>query len=256
MKPNYLKLTTIFLAGLAAFFAFKYFTRIEGSLEVDKKKCSTCYTYNNTSTKPYALDLNLLKTMALEYQSSSLTSSAGSTVPQNRSVWFSIEQLKQFIFQIESNTCNCDSSLGIRFYFAKYPRDNFWTSPTAFKSDLDNIASGDFRNKIIAKYSTVPGLPTHGNIYEMMNTLFLVPTIKVGNKNMDFDPNGSKQCVFGYDIKKTGDYGKLDSMRSSYYGLKSGTSVAALMATNHGDNCPPPIPPARNCGENGSFFDY
>jgi len=46
------------------------------------------------------------------------------------SVWFSLTTLKKYLWEVEKKNCeqNCNDSLGIRIYFAKYPEatNEFW----------------------------------------------------------------------------------------------------------------------------------
>ncbi len=85
------------------------------------------------------------------------------------SAFFSINDLKTFIDQVESNTyvkCNdVSGELGIRFYYAEYP---------AYDSPL---------------WGT-PGLPASLQQYAGMHTLLLVPTYRddSSGNNVDFDP--------------------------------------------------------------------
>jgi hypothetical protein len=226
---------------------------------ISKKKCSDCMEYNNV--KPASkLDVNLLKAMTLNYQTDPTTGNIDHN--KTRSVWISLEKLKQFVYEIESKTCDCDTSkLGVRVYFGVYPNDVDWqqaTNPIGFWQDLNNpnASDGDFRGQVIAKNQTL-GLPPVNN-YAGITTIFMVPTINSSNINWDFDPaDNPNGCKGGYNIKKF--YTQIDSAkfnnRAVFKTTSAGISVTALSATNHGDACPPPI---RGCQPLGSFsgFDH
>ncbi len=84
----------------------------------------------------------------------------------SRSVWFSLERLKNFIWHIEDRNCKnpCKRTLGLRIYFGRYP-------------DLTVTNNS---------YLGLEGLPKE---YSNRHTLFMVPTYedKDGN-NRDFYP--------------------------------------------------------------------
>lgn len=96
-----------------------------------------------------------------------------------RSIWFSVETLKEFIYNIEKASCDkkCTNKLelGVRIYYAQYPDDSeLKKSGTETKSDLDMLAT------------------TKKN-YQLNHTVFMVPTydnILKGSTNVhiDFDP--------------------------------------------------------------------
>ena len=85
-----------------------------------------------------------------------------------RWAWFSLNQLKNMIQEMETNVLNGSKlgspELGIRFYFIEYP------DSVAFKS-----------NSYFAK---IPAT------YQKRHSLLLVPTYKNGEKNEDFDFRG------------------------------------------------------------------
>jgi hypothetical protein len=101
-----------------------------------------------------------------------------------RSVWFSVETLKEFIYNIEKANCNNGCSkkleLGIRIYYAQYPSGSYFTNMqgTAIYNDLSNF------------------IVTDNPLYQKNHTVFMVPTFdnKIGKTNpagvihIDFDP--------------------------------------------------------------------
>ncbi len=90
-----------------------------------------------------------------------------------RSVWFSLDSLKKFIYDLEQRVCsrNCkgeDSlNLGLRFYYAEYPDEKEWANLDPNNSDL-----------------------THRQEYENLHTVVVAPTYHnmKYNLNVDFDP--------------------------------------------------------------------
>lgn len=215
---------------------------------VDNSRCSDCMDYNNVGTASGKLDMNLVKTMAYNYQTSVSDSAT-------RSVWFDLSTLKRFIWQIEHLSCKCPDSLGVRVYFAKYPVDYAWTN--IFTNDLQS-----FRSSVVAKYN-----PTNNqkNPYQHINTIFMVPTIWDGTKNVDFDPADPLGCSFkGYNETK---FGKNEvrmvknefissGMVPSFYSNQMNKSITALMSQNHGEACPPIPPNKEKCPDEGAYFDY
>lgn len=251
--------TNILLLAVATFFGYKYFQPATEKVAVSKAKCTDCMEYNNVKMAS-TLDVNLLRAMTLNYQKD-----ATGTIDHSktRSVWISLEKMKQFIYEIESKTCNCpDQKLGVRVYFGVYPADQYWTTSNGFKSDLNNPnhSDGDFHAAILSKFTT--------NEYANRATIFMVPTMNNGQANIDFDPNRMLPgCKPGYDTTffqslaiKSGKLNNKEFLKGfndpNYFTTTSlGTSVTALSATNHGDACPPPI---ANCQAAGSYsgFDH
>ncbi|MGC4101576.1 hypothetical protein [Ferruginibacter sp.] len=97
-----------------------------------------------------------------------------------RSIWFSLETIKKFIWIIESNQCkkNCRDSLGIRIYYARYPeaKDPIWKTP---------------------------GLAPEAR-YAGHHTVFMIPTYWDPRDSMhhDFDPM-SRICRGPFDTSAT-----------------------------------------------------
>jgi hypothetical protein len=168
-------------------------------LSWSKFQCSSLYTGNtedcnnfcyNYSNVPFqGLTVNAARKMSENYQS--MYQARIGNVPQfdsnnkivmanneSKSVWFPIDTLKNFIYQIEKSVCNLNcnlinkNKLGVRIYFAKYP----------------STTDSDF--------------PTLPQPYYNSKTLFMVPTYfdNTISGNVDFDPrwsmkNDSKQCA-------------------------------------------------------------
>lgn len=147
-------------------------------------------------------------------------------------IWFSLENMKAFIWKIESAMCRSgctDKQLGIRIYYARYP-------------DAATMASNNNLNM----------LPSD---YEYHHTLFMVPTFqdaKSPDIHWDFDPwhLGSADCStivpmsewFRKSEKPFGNEKSLIfSVSSDQYFSEGGNWISVL---NHGDL----IPPGTNTG--------
>ena len=250
MRKLFLPITTISLFA-AVFFAYKYYS-LAKTLPIvntiDKSKCAPCMEYNNVKQSS-TLDLNLIRAMTRNYQL------GANGLGKTKSVWLSLEKLQQFIYEIQSKTCDCsaNSKLGARFYFGDYPDDLDWQNPAGFKDDLNNPSAneGDFRARV-----AVNGI----NPYAKITSIIIVPTIFDGNNNVDFDPaDNPNGCKGGYNtrkfIERAGSVEKFNNA-SVYLHNKLGISITALSATNHGDACPPPPPSGGGCPANGSYVEF
>lgn len=189
--------------------------------------CGICKDY--TGYPAQELEVNMLKAMSKNFDTTSSTFSRmlNYRVVRNnmglgqdtRSIWFNLDSLKNFIWQVESNACKagCSKStqnlnLGLRLYYGRYP----------------------FRNYIQSHGLTrLMGLNPS---YENMHTIFMVPTYYDGTDNKDFDPRyfSSKngQCVFD----GVGDHLKQMVMMPLAAALATNHTSTAM---NHGGLCPP-----------------
>lgn len=121
------------------------------------------------------------------------------------SVWFGLETIKRFIWEIESASCgnNCTDTLGIRIYYARYPEN--LSSVTEF-ADLN---------------------PAYAN----RHTLFMVPTYwdEASRQYIDFNPaSGCRGSFDGPSLIK--------SLPSMIYMPSSEEQTTQ----NHGGLAPPP----------------
>jgi hypothetical protein len=135
----------------------------------------------------------------------------GISVQDSRSIWFSLDSLKKFIWEVEStvckNKCANTKNLGIRLYYARYPA--------------------------ISRYTQLARL---SQAYEKLHTIFMVPTyeaVNTSNKiyNQDFDPRlyDKKGCSYN-SIRELGS-----GMRFLVF---SPIPPANQLAQNHGTLCP------------------
>lgn len=137
-----------------------------------------------------------------------------------RAIWFSLDDLKNFIWQIEYHSLKAGvgvkpNDLGIRIYYAQYPSKELI---------LNN-----------------PNLKELNPEYADKHSLFLVPTIKKNKRDMDFDPRKSFDDIKAGKTKEilpiarnSGDKG------SPNYRFIQPDDRSTIM--NHGGLCPPGCP--------------
>lgn len=140
-------------------------------------------------------------------------------LPDATSVWFRLEDLKRFIWEIESKVCawreSCPnpnlSQLGVRIYYARY-------SPT-----------GKFDQSFGRNLADLP------DSVENQHTVFMVPTFDAKSNNpliparhIDFNLNGGPNN--GFCQQK--------SMSNEGPAFRAYTVLLPL-GKNHGDLCPP-----------------
>lgn len=140
----------------------------------DQPNCSFKYDYNNEPNIG-AISINTAKGMAYNFKSGLFPKLYLKTKgPNTRSVWFTVETLKKFLWQIENKTCdpacNTNNELGVRIYFSEYPDSLYMTQ----HSDLNSTKVE----------------------YAKHLTLFMVPTFSQNNIAYDFDPEhiGNDKC--------------------------------------------------------------
>jgi hypothetical protein len=150
----------------------------------DNKNCDNIVMTYNTNTIN-GISIATAQTMASLYQDRITTYKSKSadmaTYENSKAVWFSLERLKSFIWEIESTVCNkncknkkISDALGVRIYFGAYPDFRYY--PSAAKKD----------------YNVLP------NAYANFNSVFMVPTFcdSKNGSNIDFDPRnmGADGC--------------------------------------------------------------
>lgn len=202
-------LTNAVWISIICFQACKQVKPIVGSdslPSVINKFCPGCADYSknnsNTNANAYGNTKGLKRitatTMAANYTANCqnlLSERLGGEQPDARSVWFSLETLKEFVFNIEKSLCNqnCNQKLelGVRIYYAQYP------DIAALRTTYTSIQNG---------LSLYDDLQDINNRYGKNHTLFMVPTydkaIPVGKKlpiqydtvHVDFDPWHLDNC--------------------------------------------------------------
>lgn len=160
-----------------------------------------------------------------------------------RTVWFSLDSLKRYIWYIEEevckNSCVNKDDLGLRFYYGEYPDKDTWAK-------LDGESD--------------PESMKHKELYQGLHTVLIVPTYysKSSDMNVDFDPG-----------KFTGEPGKctptplqdvfksLERSDSTQYHDANYKGMVYLYSAdanstikNKGSLIPPPPPSTGRAGEN------
>lgn len=170
--------------------------------------CRTCYPFDcNIPFIP--LSAAYVKNLLSNYRTNQwsvinaglINGQLGNNLIDSRSVWFDLNTLKRFIYEMEARTCSsCDTQpkLGLRVYYGQYTS----TGTVGVNAQYDGL-------------HTVAMIPTiskqiNGNLY-----------------NVDFDPRYMQKCVMA-------DY---DCEDSTIFGLLPNIDVTAM---NHGDLIPPP----------------
>jgi hypothetical protein len=136
-----------------------------------------------------------------------------------RAIWFSLDDLKNFIWQIEYHSIHAGvgvkpKDLGIRIYYAQYPSKEVI---------INNESLKDLNPEYADKHS-----------------LFLVPTIKKNNRDMDFDPRKSFDDIKAGKEKEILPIERIkgDDRNPNYRFIQ--TDRSTIM--NHGGLCPPGCP--------------
>ncbi|WNM22994.1 hypothetical protein [Flavobacterium capsici] len=117
----------------------------------------------------HTLNMELVAEMIKNYRTRQLKSIEDSkTWPMAfdaHSVWFSLDELKDFITEIETEIASHPEkpvgNLGLRIYYAAYPTEEDWNP------DLDTVPKD----------------------YEKLHTVIALPTNEIDGENFDFDPS-------------------------------------------------------------------
>jgi hypothetical protein len=224
MKSQLLKcLLLCLLTALLTYFLTCYFCKkkFEDIPENTRSLTDICMDYDTIT--PPTLTTEMVKSMVTQYSGAQLnsiqTSPTNAVAVDARSIWFDLETLKEFLYQIEHNvnknpTQGRDKKLGVRIYYAAYP---------------DNTKMRD-----LAATQTDPNF-SYNPAYEKKHTLVMIPTIQGADReNYDFNPLDVNSYI-GFTNMKAG--GAFSSNSSSYATLSLGTSSAPLVsapATNGG----------------------
>lgn len=161
----------ILIATNIVFLAIIVFQACNRPSRLDRD-CSNAFC-KDYSSAPWVgvIDYNTAVTLAERYRADDGKNFIGdghtiTTVHDARRVWYNLDSLKKFLWEIDSNAChyNCHDTLGVHIYFAKYP-------------DADQCV-------------TLHLNPAYANHH----TMFMIPTYwdSESGRNIDFDP--SKGC--------------------------------------------------------------
>ncbi|WP_231462867.1 MULTISPECIES: hypothetical protein [unclassified Pedobacter] len=138
------------------------------------------------------------------------------------SVWFDLKTLKKFIQDIENESKRVkqdisDDSLGLRFYYAAYPKADNWD--------------------IFGKNNNIPKESAE------KHTLIMIPTLKMKSVDgyLDFDFNPLDERTYSPDRATQGQ-----SMRMMKISDDGETQAMQVMAQNHGQTIPPAVTVVEN----------
>lgn len=216
--------------------------------------CPGCTTYNSSYSASgtgniKGLNIFTAKTLADRYIINCQQKLNANVIPLGydtldaRSAWFSLETLKEFIYNIEkASCCSTKLELGVRIYYAQYP--NFlmpsYTSNTTLINDLSTVATDHIA-------------------YTLNHTVFMVPTYNFANKHIDFDPWHIGDCSHPTSIADIRNsflpsgiplfkslilspdqpqFGRLENKKSATLNFDATNSLLQ----NHGNLCPPDDP--------------
>lgn len=229
MNNKFLLLTNLIFLSASVFFGCKYYNLKPDTPGIKQpQSCSTCKS--NSDVKFEGIKATTATAMSSNYRSNQLANitSAGFVTNDARSVWFPLETIKRFIYEIEKSTCNAgcnDKAFGIRIYFAAYPQLQLMTQ----NPDLGGLDSS----------------------YAKHHTLFMVPTYTDASSGgpVDFDPwhmAGCKAKPYSMIMKTSDSTEKSLILVPAYYSQSyqmniSNSSGATSTGTvlNHGGLCPP-----------------
>jgi hypothetical protein len=210
-------------------------------------ECNHCKTYTGGFKGiPVKLAYEMVDLYKQHHWQNYTVKTGDNTAPTDaRTVWFSLDSLKRYIWYIEEevckNKCVNPDDLGLRFYYGEYPDKETWA-----KLDGEND----------------PASMKHKEAYQGLHTILIVPTYysKNSDMNVDFDPHETTmkdgkcsptplQDVF--DSREASSKSK-DAKQNERYKPMVYMYSADVNSTikNKGSLIPPPPPSAGRAGEN------
>ncbi|WP_156131466.1 hypothetical protein [Pedobacter kyungheensis] len=166
--------------------------------------------------KPTTMDPAIIQQMVDNYRNNHLEAiNKLIGIKDAHSVSFGLKTLKKFVGDIEFYAKKVDpritdGALGVRFYYAAYPKENEWSG---------------FENEI-------------GKDYAQRHTLIMIPTLKKKASNgsyLDYDFNPLDRSTFPLKERSKEQPVTLMAMSSD----TSGGQTREVMAQNHGQTIPP-----------------
>ena len=209
----------LIVTNAITFVALMYFVikSVRNPNELPTDPVSNCEVYRQYDTVPIPGLISALnaKSTSIDYSrdTGKIYVTKNGLMTEERdglSLWFSIDQLKNYIWKIEKAVCakKCNLRLGLRFYYAKYS-DTSWTA----------------------------GIGANGD-YAFRHTLFAVPTFQHPrtNKHIDFD------ALYRGDWPSCIPLSFDSLLRSPTYPADVHVILSSPggEADNHGGMCPPP----------------
>lgn len=171
---------------------------------------------NERRSKPTTMDPAIIQQMVDNYRNNHLDAiNSAMEIRDAQSVSFGLKTLKKFIGDIEFYAKKVDpritdGALGLRFYYAAYPKENEWSG---------------FGNEIRKDYA-------------QKHTLIMIPTLKKKASNgsyLDYDFNPLDRSTFPMKERSKEQPVTLMAMSSD----TSDSQTREVMAQNHGQLIPP-----------------
>lgn len=210
---------------------------------VNAATCPPCKSYAGVPFPGLTTNTAIMISKNYKTMNQPLLALQHGTVPDANSIWFSLETLKSFIWNIENAACQkgCYNStnnlnLGVRIYYARYPDDDSMNN----NQDL-----------LVLPHST-PNSAVNNSFAEH-HTIFMVPTFRDANNpntQWDFDPwhwsssaTTTNSCTVPttmaqWLVDTTAPFGNARSlMLAQTANYPAGSSQ--ITGYNHGDMIPP-----------------
>lgn len=207
------------------------------TLDTNPSSKTICMNYDDQ--EPSALEFKLVKEMIKGYKENQLKSiNQELELYDSRLIWFDLETLKKFIYQIETETREIPGiskgDLGIHMYYSRYPNKDTWDND--FKTDLNNLLNDPITEQ-----------------YEHRHTLIMIPTLKNKTEKSSFnmDINLLDKNSYEYGLKhvledSSNNYnrpisalGVVDSETINTNSKTINTDSKTVKAKNHGRLHPP-----------------
>ncbi|WP_299113064.1 hypothetical protein [uncultured Winogradskyella sp.] len=212
MKTKFLTLV-IFAGAVTLMTSSCSFFEGKGSITTDNN--SICSNYKNSEKSE--LEVGLVHEMTELYQNQSRLNN-----DSIMAIRFDLIALKKFIYHIENEAKKQNVSsqdLGVRIYYARYPKKVTWSPGASYANDL----SGFLGNSITEQY-------------EMEHTLVMIPTRKIGSTQYDYNPFDTTT----YNLGLTTSYNQLSDGHNPRKILAlMPSSESRNLRKNHGEMYPP-----------------
>lgn len=235
MKSQNLKcLLFIIVTALLTAFITWYLCRMKYIDDIPDKDRSATICMDYETQPPALLPAEVVRSMVTNYgdlQLNNIQTAPTNAVPVDaKAIWFDLETIKKFIYQIEHNANtnfaqSQNKKLGIRIYYASYPKN----------TQMAQMALND------------PNF-YYNPSYENLHTLVMIPTISgANNDNYDFNPLDVNSYTGFTNMKRNGvdpfadpSYSILSFGPSCEPELESPTPNQTS-ARNHGTLIPPAV---------------
>jgi len=183
-----------------------------------------CKDYSNENLNE--LEVKLIHNMVDNYKNNQLKNiNKDLEMSDAHSIWFDLETLKKFVYQLEYQAKKNESSatidkLGVRIYYAAYPHKEIMKN----YKDIDWFLGDDVRKD-----------------YQQLHTLVMIPTIRTKIGDVDFNPT-DKSTFVGNGLKDNKlKYGEGSTLTTAGLngGLQRSNANLRTGAQNHGTLIPP-----------------